>query len=237
MKLRSGRWLRRLRSREWSGWPEEAYQRERYQQRLSAVHEHLTECLNLAPQGGVRSISVCSGDGRDVLGVLEFHRRAADVAAFLVELDSHSVAAGESRVKRAGLESIVSFLNTDATIYDTYQGIAPADIILVCGVWGHVPPEERAELVTALECFCKPGGRVIWTRGVSKGTHRLEAIEAHFSGANWRKTRVSITPNEEWGVVTHQYCGLPKEIPATGRIFHFTRKVGRGFPPPARRGL
>jgi hypothetical protein len=225
LSLLQGLVRRRPGSRGWSGWPDEAYKREGFQQRLSFVHDHLTECLNTAPRGAVRILSICSGDGRDVLGVLESHRRATEVTASLVELDSQSVAAGESRAKESGLESAVRFLNTDATVFETYQAIAPADIVLVCGVWGHVPADERGQLVRAIECFCKRDGRVIWTRGVEKGRHRLEEIAAHFPDANWKKVRESIGP--KWGVMTHQYCGPQRAIPATGQIFNFTRHAGR----------
>ena len=227
MKLRQ--WLRRFGSGEWGGWPEQAYQRDAYQQRLSAVQEHLAECLDAAPPGPVHIISICAGDGRDVIGVLESHPRRDDVSAWLVESNEQSVDFGIRRAQSAGLERTVNFVNEDATDYVTYRNMAPADIVLVCGVWGHVPTPERKLLLRAIASLCKPNGVVIWTRGVSKGMHRLHEIEALFaeSPTAWATARISLTSDKKWGVVTHRYCGQTLERPEAGRIFRFERSAGR----------
>jgi Putative methyltransferase len=224
MKLRQ--WFRPFGSEPWSGWPERAYGQERYQQRLFVVKEHLAECLNIAPHGQVRITSLCAGDGRDVIGVLASHQRRNDVAACLVELNRQSVAVGLRLTKSAGLEKIVDFRNEDATVYTTYKNSPRSDIVLVCGVWAHVPVHERGQLVDAIACLCKPGGTVIWTRGVSKGMTRLHEIESLFTGAYWNKVRISLTPNKNWAVASYRYSGPPKELSRCERIFHFTRSAG-----------
>ncbi len=222
-KLQLLPWIRRWRSSVWSGWPEEAYNQPRYQQRLATVREHLAECIDTAPKGPVRIISMCAGDGRDLVGVLASHRRQADVVAWLVELNPESFAAGRRRASSAGLERAVRFLNEDATAFATYQQLAPADIVLACGVWGHVPADERAQLVAALTRLCKPGGKVIWTRGVSKGATRLHDIQSLFADSEWDQTRASLTSDGNWAVVTHCYQGPLRELPGHGQIFHFER--------------
>src|SRR5687768_13388422 len=148
MKLRQR--LRRINSRSWTGWPAEAYAQLQYQQRLQTVQEHLRGVLDDAPVGPLRLISMCAGDGRDVIGTVRAHERRGDVSAWLVELDRQSVAAGIQEAAVAGLEGAVNFINADATDYATYQGVAPADIVLACGVWGHVPALERESLASAL---------------------------------------------------------------------------------------
>src|SRR6478735_4688302 len=127
----------------WATWPDRAYQNEGYQQRLSVVQEHLVESLDAAPAGRVRILSICAGDGRDVIGVLQSHSRRHEVSACLVEQSGRSVRLGQDRVNAAGLNGVVSFLEGDATEFATYQAIAPAEIVLFCGVWGHVPAQER----------------------------------------------------------------------------------------------
>jgi SAM-dependent methyltransferase len=224
LKLRP--WLRRLGVGVWSGWPEKVYQEDRYQQRLSAVRAHLAECLGMAERGPVRIVSMCAGDGRDVIDVVGAHQRQTDVNAWLVELDRSSVATGERRAAAAGLESRVRFLNADATVYCTYQGIAPADVVLVCGVWGHVPDTDRAPLVQALARLCKPGGTVIWTRGASPGLVRYHEIKSHFDSSRWQKIRFSLTPDKTWAVATHRYCGPAQRLPIGGQIFNFRRSTG-----------
>jgi hypothetical protein len=55
------------------------------------VRGHLRE-LDRAPAGDVRLISLCAGQGRDVIGALTGHPRRDDVRARLVELDERNVA-------------------------------------------------------------------------------------------------------------------------------------------------
>ena len=225
MRLRQR--IRRLGVGAWSGWPAEVYQRPRFQQRLRAVQEQLSESLNSTPAGPLRIISMCAGDGRDVIDVLSSHPRRHDVKACLVELDRKSVEAGIQSAKRAGLEGCVSFLNEDATDFVTYQQIAPADIVLVCGVWGHVPVEERARLVHALGMLCKPGGVAIWTCGVLKNLARSQEIRSQFYSQGWEEICFTLTPEKTWVVATHRYVGPAIGLPVSGRLFRFQRGIGR----------
>jgi hypothetical protein len=218
--------LRRLRPAVWSGWPEKAYQRQGYQRRLRVVQEHLAECLDVAPPGAVKVLSMCAGDGRDVIGVVQSHPRRNDVSAWLVELNRQSVDLGLHYTTHAGLEKSLRFVNEDATVYTTYKYIAPADIVLVCGVWGHVPPPERGGLVQAAAALTRAGGSVIWTRGVSKGMSRFDEIDSLFAEPAWEKVRVSFTADKSWAVATHRYRGPAQELPADGQIFHFQKNAG-----------
>ncbi len=224
MRLRQ--WFRQLEPGLWSDWPQRAYQQRRYQQRLAAVQEHLADCLNAAPPGAVRILSICAGDGRDLLGVLETHERRNDVTAWLIEQSPQSVSAGAARARSLGLGSSVRFLHADATIYATYCGVAPADIVLLCGVWGHVPIHERANVIRALTCLCKPRGVVIWSRAIAKGLERLEQIQLLFGASPWERTALSFTPDKTWAVATHRYCGPAVERPLEGQIFHFSTGAG-----------
>jgi hypothetical protein len=226
-KVKLQHWFGQLRPGNWNGWLEAAYKQRRYLERLLTVQEHLAECLDIAPAGSVRIISICAGDGRDVIDVLRLHHRRIDAAAWLVELNRQSIDAGVCRATSAGLENTVRFLNQDATIYQTYKDIVPADIVLVCGVWGHVPTDERRRLVQTLAALCRRGAMVIWTRRVGPHWTRFEEIDSLFADSAWQKVRISFTTGEKWAVVTNRYCGPPTEFPAGGRFFHFRRRAGK----------
>lgn len=226
MGLKLAEWLGRFTGDNWSGWSEHAYQRPKYRERLRVVQEQLSECLDQAPHGPVRILSICAGDGRDVIGVLQSHRRRRDVEAFLVELNGQSVSEGVRQVKASRLESVVKFIHADATDYSTYRNLAPCDIVLVSGVWGHVPANDRATLIHALASFCKSGGKVIWTRKISKGEHRLKEVQSLFDEASWIPVRQSSTSDKKWVVTSHLYRGSALEVPANGRIFTFLKKSG-----------
>jgi hypothetical protein len=68
--------------------------------RLSWVQDQIRAVLDAAPAGPLRAISLCAGQGRDLIGVLADHPRANDVSARLVELDPRNteVAPGSPRL-------------------------------------------------------------------------------------------------------------------------------------------
>jgi hypothetical protein len=61
--------------------------------RLSWVQERIWAALDEAPPGPIRLISMCAGQGHDVLGALPGHPRRGDVTARLVELDPRNTEA------------------------------------------------------------------------------------------------------------------------------------------------
>ena len=224
-EMQMRRMLRRLGWRVWSDWPQEVYQQQYYQQRLLKVQEHFAECLDNAPRGAVRVLSVCAGDGRDVIGVLRSHPRRTDVTAWLVESNRRSLAIGIRHATSAGLEDAVNFLCGDATLCVTYKNIAPADIVLVCGVWGHVAANQRALLVAGIASLCKSHGVVIWTRGLVPNMSRLQDIQSQFAGLVWDELRVSTTTDQRWAVATYGYTGPPHQLSKSGRLFRFQRSA------------
>ena len=97
---------------------------------------------------------------------------------------------------------------------------------MLCGVWGHVPPEDRSTVVGACRALCREGGHVIWTRGVRHGSGRFEEIRAAFSGPEWREVRTTITPDAKWAVATNRLAAPPSARPESGAIFHFQTAAG-----------
>jgi hypothetical protein len=107
---------------------------------------------------------MCAGDGRDVLGVLRDHPRAADVRARLVELNPTLVRRGRARAARYRLEG-VEFRREDASTTTAYTGAVPADLLLACGIFGNVTDADVRTTVDHLSELSGPGATVIWTRG------------------------------------------------------------------------
>lgn len=211
----------------WANWPAMSYQRVSYRKRLSVVQSHFSTCLDEAPSGRLGVVSLCAGDGRDVIGVLESHTRRDEVDAVLVELDRESVLAGMEQRAAAGLNERVTFINGDATDFATYQNCLPCDVVLLCGVLGHVRPDERLQLVQSLAAFCKPGATLLWTRRVDKGMTRFTNFQELLELNSFERVQESFTDDGNWGVCTHRYVGLPRTIQKSGRIFQFERKAGR----------
>jgi hypothetical protein len=89
--------------------------------RLAAVQDQIRTALDVAPPGPLHAVSLCAGQGRDLIGALAGHPRREDVTARLVELDPRDAAAAEA----AGLPR-VEVVTGDAALTDHYAGVVPA---------------------------------------------------------------------------------------------------------------
>jgi hypothetical protein len=131
--------------------------------RLRLVREHLSRALDAAPAGPVRLVSLCAGQGHDVLGVLPGHPREQDVSAVLVEQDPRNAALARRGAAGAGL-SRVEVREADAGRVASFADALPADVLLLCGIFGNVSEEDIRRTATAAPALCAPGATVLWTR-------------------------------------------------------------------------
>jgi hypothetical protein len=131
--------------------------------RLRTVRGHLSGALDAVPPGPVRLVSLCAGQGHDVLGVLPGHPRRPDVSAVLVEANPQNAALARRGAERAGLPQ-VEVRQADAARVVSYADALPADVLLLCGIFGNVSDEDIERIATAAPALCAPGATVIWTR-------------------------------------------------------------------------
>jgi hypothetical protein len=133
-------------------------------QRLAVVRQDLRRALDEAP--GKRLISLCAGDGRDVLPVLADGHR--DVRALLVELDPVLSARARDTAAELGLSG-VEVRTADAGDTGSYRDAAPADVLLACGIFGNITTTDVRRTIATLPSLLTPGAIVIWTRGRGDG--------------------------------------------------------------------
>jgi hypothetical protein len=131
--------------------------------RLERVRAHLWRAIDQAPAGPVRLVSLCAGQGRDVLGVLPGHPRRGDVSASLIESDRRLAAEAGRRAAEAAL-SQVTVRQADASLPGCFADALPADVLLLCGIFGNISDEDIRRTVTAAPAMCAARGTVIWTR-------------------------------------------------------------------------
>jgi hypothetical protein len=182
--------------------------------RLVVVQERLREALDAAAPGPIRVVSLCGGEGRDLFGALEGHPRRADVRARLVELDPRLAARARRRVDGTAVE----VREGDAGHTAAYAGAVPADIVLLCGVFGNISDDDIARTIGAMTSFVTPGGHVVWTR------HRGEpdlvpAINEWFAGHDFELVWLS-DKDVGFGVGVHRFAGIPRSL-ADQRLFTF----------------
>jgi hypothetical protein len=188
--------------------------------RLAVVQTQIRAALGRCPPGPLRVISICAGQGRDLLGVLATHPRGRDAAVRMVELDPRNAAIARDAAKAAGLAGVEVVVG-DASLTDRYVDVVPADLVLVCGVFGNITLAERT--VAFLGCMCKTGGTTVWTR------HRREPdlvprLCGWFEQVGFELEWLS-GPGEDYGVGAHRFTDVPRRLEPGVRIFTF---VGRG---------
>jgi ubiquinone/menaquinone biosynthesis C-methylase UbiE len=187
--------------------------------RLAVVQDRIARALDAAPPGDIKVLSMCAGQGRDLLGALEAHPRRAEVDALLVELDPRNTSAARTRARELGLRRI-QVVTGDAAQTDNYLSHAPADLVLACGIFGNISSEDIQRTIAHCEALCRPGGTVIWTR------HRGEpdlvpAICDWFAESGF--TMEFVTEPGDFGVGVHRHTGRDRRLVPGATMFTFVR--------------
>ncbi|HEX5289672.1 MAG TPA: SAM-dependent methyltransferase [Streptosporangiaceae bacterium] len=191
--------------------------------RLELVQGHLRAELDHAPAGGIALISLCAGQGRDVIGVLAGHPRRGDVRARLVELDERNVAAARRAAQAAGLDG-VELLRADAGMTDACAGAVPARIDMACGIFGNITAGDIQATVAALPSLCAPGALVVWTR--HRGAPDVTpAIRSWFGAAGFREKAFDVSRDGFMSVGAHRLTGEPAALTPGQRLFTFAART------------
>jgi hypothetical protein len=149
---------------DWVAW-HEAYDdpSSRLSARLKLVKQHVAAALDRARPGPIRLVSLCAGQGRDVIETLPGHRRRNDVSAVLVEAAPANVARAREAAWAAGLIQ-VEVRQADASQVASFADALPANVLLLCGIFGNVSVPDIQRTIAAAPALCAPGATVIWTR-------------------------------------------------------------------------
>ena len=187
--------------------------------RLAVVRQGLNQTLDTYGDTPVRVLSLCAGDGRDVLDVLTSRERPP-VSAVLVELDP--VLATRARENaRTITRHTVEVRSGDAGDPETLADAVPVDVLLLCGIFGNVTREQVRGLIALTPTLVVPGGHTIWTRGASEPDQRNQ-IRTWFEDTGFAEVSFTGAP-EPYGVGVNRLAEMrPAEPLASGeRLFTF----------------
>ncbi len=184
--------------------------------RLAEVQAQIRAALDGAAPGPVRVVSMCAGQGHDILGVLADHPRRADVTGRLVELDPHNAEAARQAAP-AGIDVVTG----DAAVTDAYAGAVPAGLVLACGVFGNISDADIAYTIGCLPQLCAPGATVVWTRHTEEPDLTPE-IRGRFAGAGFTEVSFAALAGTSVSVGAHRFTRAPEPLRPGVRMFTFT---------------
>ena len=206
---------------DWRAWHEEyADPTSRLSRRLEVVQRFLAAALDRQPPGPIRLLSLCAGEGRDVIGALRHHPRREDVRGVLVEADPGLAERAGVALAQADLHGQLSVIVGDAGTTDTYSIAVPVDVLLLCGIFGNISDDDVDYTVRNASRLCDEDAVVIWTRHPTPPDLTVW-IRQWFAESGFLE--VGFEAPEEWnfGVGCHRLIAEPEPFADGLRLFRF----------------
>lgn len=197
--------------------------------RLLRVQHHVRSALDSRPAGPIRILSMCAGQGHDLIQPLAVHPRRDDVRALLVELEPRNAALAALAAREARLD--VEVLAGDASITSAYAEIVPVDVALVCGVFGNIEDQYIHRTIEHLPGLLASGGAVIWTRD-RREPDLTPTIRTWFARHGFDEVRFDTENGYLYSVGTHVLAGPTRRYQPDITLFGFDgRPPGRRVTP------
>ncbi len=110
-------------------------------------------------------------------------------------------------------------------VSDAYVHAVPADLVLLCGIFGNISDADVQTMVEVAPQLCAPGAEVVWTR------HRQEpdltpAIRDWFAGSGFEEVSFVAPEGELWAVGAHKLVTEPATLQAGRHWFTFAAEPG-----------
>ncbi|NJC68545.1 class I SAM-dependent methyltransferase [Planosporangium thailandense] len=207
-------------SRDWYAWhaPYDEPGSPRHR-RLRIVQGHIRAWLGERAGRSPRVVSACAGQGRDLIEVLAGAPDGAAVRARLIELDRRNVDVARRTARDAGLAG-VEVVCADAGLTDAYVGAVPADLVLMCGVFGNISDGDVRRTVGHLPQLCAPDATVIWTR-TRRSPDLTPAIRSWLRLARFVERSFDAPADALFSVGVHRFAGAPQPVAPGRRMFEF----------------
>ena len=187
--------------------------------RLFVVQRMIREYCDAVHIGPVKVLSLCSGDGRDIVGAVADHPRRDDIEGRLEERDTTLVQRARDNIHSAGIGGL-SVRQGDAGKLDNVTDVLPVHLVLACGIFGNIPDEDVRTTIAALAHFGNIGLNVIWTR------HRYDPdltplVRGWFRGAGFEEMEFVRVADSHACVGRHVLVTEPRGEAPGGQIFQF----------------
>jgi hypothetical protein len=189
--------------------------------RLRLIQHHIASWLDDRSDPSVTVVSLCAGQGRDLLEVLAGRADAARVRSHLIEYDQRNVAVARATVCATGIPN-VTVRHADAGDLATYAAMAPGDLLLLAGVLGNISDGDVRATISALPQLCAAGATVVWTR-TRRAPDLTPAIRRWLAATGFVERAFHAPDDVMFSVGVHQFLGRPQPLSPSGRLFRFLK--------------
>jgi hypothetical protein len=172
--------------------------------------------------GPVTVLSLCAGDGRDVLQVLADRDDSSRVHATLIELHPILVKRAREFAAEAGLTG-VTVRSQDAGNTTAYAGSVPADLLIMMGIFGNISEDDVHRTIETAPQLCRPGATLLWSRSTS-GSCQNASVRGWLSEAGFTELdylEFDQDGGERAALGSARYDGPPQTLAAGQQLFTF----------------
>ena len=189
-------------------------------ERLQVVIRFLRRAIDEQPPGPVRVVSLCAGQGADILGAADGHPRANDLVGRLVELDPRNATRARERIAAQGLD--LEVVEGDAARADLYEGAVPADVVIACGIFGNISESDIERTIRFLPSLGAPRAWVVWTRH-PRDPALFERLRGWLADAGLEPVDLVVEDEQHWGVGANRLVVDPPPFEPGQHLFTFLR--------------
>ena len=213
-------------TRDWIAWHQEyAEPGSSLARRLVVVQGYIRAALEVLGTGTltepVRVLSLCAGDGRDLLPVLADTDDGRRLRARLVELDPRLARRARDCARRLELTD-TEIVRGDAGITTACAGVAPAHLVVACGIFGNITAQDARRTVVSLRALTAPEGFVVWSRGRRPDSDPSREVRTWFRQAGFVERSFSAPPDARFRVGLTQLSAAAAHAYQPGvRLFSF----------------
>jgi predicted RNA methylase len=188
--------------------------------RLAVVRRHVSDVLQRPRDTPIRALSLCAGDGRDLLPALTGSTHLLE-SVVLVEKDP-MLAQAARQTAAAGQLDRVKVITGDASDPARFSTAWPVDLLLLCGIFGNISDQDIKTTVAATPALLRGEGTVIWTRGSTEPDLR-PSVRSWFQQAGLKEVAFDSEPVGYGVGVATRSPALKAEAPLPSQLFRFIR--------------
>jgi hypothetical protein len=208
--------------RDWVAWHADYETDTPLARRLAIVQSEVAAALAERAGSTIGVLSLCSGQGRDLIVPIAATEPTPNVRGLLVELDPTLAGNAREGLDAAGIHGL-EVRQADAGTTTSFADAVPADLVLLCGIFGNISDADIERTVRAAPALCAPGGTLLWTRH-RRPPDLTPRIREWFAESGFHHVAFNPVPDGEGSVGVERFAGPPTTLEPATRLFAFEQR-------------